>query len=266
MQSKPFKSWLSRPIATPPTVVAPTNTALPVLVVSGLRDFDDGSRWLQTTAPISHGSSGGPLVLANGTIAGVTTLTRKDAQNLNFAIPVSVVRKFLSSEFRSRDIAEGASILSHETDAFVAMVVDMTHRHARIESQAGVLLDKAGQEMREGHYDQAIALAQKSDKSLPEKYKYLATYVLGRSNSRLAVKATADFNARYGANDHAIAAQRYLLQTTKLNPDFSPGLAWLVKHLSWTGNWPDALIESDALVKLMPRCAEALQLRAACYA
>ena len=119
-------------------------------IVSGFRELNEGSRWLQTTAPISHGSSGGPLVLADGTIAGVTTLTRKDAQNLNFAIPVSKVRKFLSAEFRSRDIAEGASISWHEMHAFVEMTVAMKKGHSQVESQAGVLLEKAWQEMNDG--------------------------------------------------------------------------------------------------------------------
>lgn len=46
----------------------------------------DGERLLQTSAPISKGSSGGGLFDAQGNLLGVTTFFRKDAQNLNFAI------------------------------------------------------------------------------------------------------------------------------------------------------------------------------------
>jgi S1-C subfamily serine protease len=46
----------------------------------------DGERLLQTSAPISRGSSGGGLFDAQGQLMGVTTWMRKDAQNLNFAI------------------------------------------------------------------------------------------------------------------------------------------------------------------------------------
>ncbi len=46
----------------------------------------DGERMLQTSAPISSGSSGGGLFDAQGQLLGVTTWMRKDAQNLNFAI------------------------------------------------------------------------------------------------------------------------------------------------------------------------------------
>jgi serine protease Do len=44
-------------------------------------------RFLQTTAPISPGSSGGGLFDSRGNLIGVTTFTIKGAQNINFAIP-----------------------------------------------------------------------------------------------------------------------------------------------------------------------------------
>ena len=54
-------------------------------VVSGLRD-DEGIQYVQTTAPISPGSSGGGLFDASGNLIGITTFILEDAQNLNFAI------------------------------------------------------------------------------------------------------------------------------------------------------------------------------------
>ena len=44
-------------------------------------------RLVQTTAPISPGSSGGGLFDSRGNLVGITTSTRRDAQNINFAIP-----------------------------------------------------------------------------------------------------------------------------------------------------------------------------------
>lgn len=43
--------------------------------------------YLQTSAPISPGSSGGGLFDAYGNLIGVTTFTLRGAQNINFAIP-----------------------------------------------------------------------------------------------------------------------------------------------------------------------------------
>jgi Trypsin/Trypsin-like peptidase domain len=54
-------------------------------LVSGLRERND-IRYVQTTAQISRGSSGGALVDSKGALVGITTFLLKDAQNLNFAI------------------------------------------------------------------------------------------------------------------------------------------------------------------------------------
>ena len=56
-----------------------------------------GIRFIQTSAPISEGSSGGPLLLPDATVAGVTTLTLAEGQNLNFAVPAEHVRGLLHS-------------------------------------------------------------------------------------------------------------------------------------------------------------------------
>lgn len=59
-------------------------------ILSGLRE-EDGRHWVQTTAPISPGSSGGGLFDARGNVVGITTLIllgrQKSNQSLNFAIP-----------------------------------------------------------------------------------------------------------------------------------------------------------------------------------
>ncbi len=52
-------------------------------IVSGKRD----ELLIQTTAPINHGNSGGPLVSESGWVLGVNTLTASDMQATNFAFP-----------------------------------------------------------------------------------------------------------------------------------------------------------------------------------
>lgn len=54
-------------------------------LVSGLRQMH-GITLLQTSAPVSTGSSGGALIDAQGNLIGITTFILRDAQNLNFAI------------------------------------------------------------------------------------------------------------------------------------------------------------------------------------
>jgi S1-C subfamily serine protease len=51
--------------------------------------------WVQTTADISHGNSGGPLVSMDGRIVGLNTWGHPEGQNLNFAIGVPDLKVLL---------------------------------------------------------------------------------------------------------------------------------------------------------------------------
>ena len=57
-------------------------------LLSGLRKMD-GVKYVQITAPVSEGSSGGGLFDDRGNLIGITTFTVRDSQNLNFAIAAS---------------------------------------------------------------------------------------------------------------------------------------------------------------------------------
>jgi S1-C subfamily serine protease len=54
-------------------------------LISGLRE-DKGIKLVQTSAPISPGSSGGGLFDASGNLIGITTFMLRETQSLNFAI------------------------------------------------------------------------------------------------------------------------------------------------------------------------------------
>ena len=80
-------------------------------LVSGLRKFE-GVSLIQTTAPISHGSSGGGLFDSQGELVGVTTFVMKDGQNLNFALPTEWVlglKEHPSTEVRQTDVEKNVS-------------------------------------------------------------------------------------------------------------------------------------------------------------
>jgi S1-C subfamily serine protease len=57
-------------------------------LLSGLRKME-GVEYVQITAPVSEGSSGGGLFDDRGNLIGITTFTVRDSQNLNFAIAAS---------------------------------------------------------------------------------------------------------------------------------------------------------------------------------
>lgn len=63
-------------------------------IVSKLGESYNGREDLiQTDAPINHGSSGGPLVDAQGNVIGMNTLSSATGQNINYAIAIGQVKK-----------------------------------------------------------------------------------------------------------------------------------------------------------------------------
>jgi hypothetical protein len=63
-------------------------------IVSSIREVST-DRLLQVTAPISPGSSGGPVLNGKGEVIGVSVATFRGGQNLNFAIPSSYLKTLL---------------------------------------------------------------------------------------------------------------------------------------------------------------------------
>ncbi len=68
-------------------------------IVSALRIEAAGKNWIQTTAPVSHGNSGGPLLNMSGEVVGVITwgVNLQEGANLNFAVPSDEVKSLLST-------------------------------------------------------------------------------------------------------------------------------------------------------------------------
>ena len=65
-------------------------------IVSAIRE-EDNKTWIQTTAPVSHGNSGGPLLDLKGNVTGVITwgVNLNLGQNLNFAVAANEVGTLL---------------------------------------------------------------------------------------------------------------------------------------------------------------------------
>ena len=63
-------------------------------IVSSIREVGNDTL-LQITAPISPGSSGGPVLNGKGEVIGVSVATFRGGQNLNFAIPSNYLKALL---------------------------------------------------------------------------------------------------------------------------------------------------------------------------
>jgi S1-C subfamily serine protease len=63
-------------------------------IISSASRTVDGRSFIQTTASISSGSSGGVLLDQTGKVIGVTTATATNAQNINLALPINKIQEF----------------------------------------------------------------------------------------------------------------------------------------------------------------------------
>lgn len=65
-------------------------------ILSGVRTVErEGGKFLQITAPISPGSSGGPLFNMAGEVVGITAGILEGGENLNFAVPINEIKPLL---------------------------------------------------------------------------------------------------------------------------------------------------------------------------
>jgi S1-C subfamily serine protease len=67
-------------------------------LVSAIRQVDKDFTVMQISAPIAHGSSGGPLLDDHGDVVGIAFMVSEEGQNLNFAIPVNYLKPMLLSD------------------------------------------------------------------------------------------------------------------------------------------------------------------------
>lgn len=63
-------------------------------IISNVNRQLDGNSFIQITAAISHGSSGGALVNEYGEVLGITSAGIEDAENIGFAIPINMIKAF----------------------------------------------------------------------------------------------------------------------------------------------------------------------------
>ena len=218
-------------------------------IISSRRDKYTKER-LQMTAPISPGSSGGPVLNSKGEVIGVSFMTLVGGQNLNFAIPSRYLTELLTKSTPATPLAEGNRSISAETyftwgnmkynlGDYKGAIADYDTA-IRLNPDAAVYYNRGNAKIKLGQHFDAIADYDSAIRLNPD--DATAYYNRGLSKSMLGqhFDAIADY-------DSAI----------RLNPDYADahitrGIAkdTLGQHLA-------AIVDYDTAIRLKPDDATA---------
>jgi tetratricopeptide (TPR) repeat protein len=277
-----------------PSLLASSAT-LTVGYVSALAGFEDDERYLQISAPVQPGNSGGPLLDASGHLVGIVTskLNAENVarvigdipQNVNFAIKAEVVRAFLDSkgiayktqrsdqQLSPADVGEVARPFTVYVECrrgVARVAVDRADRtladRTPADRNAGRRQPNAG-EKGPGATAQQLRSCEGGDGASPDDQIAGCTAVI-RSGIPSDKELAALFNYRgvaykaKGDLDHAIADYT---EAIRRDPDYaaaynSRGIAHKAK-----GDVDKAIADYDQAIRLNPNSAPAFNNRGYAY-
>jgi tetratricopeptide (TPR) repeat protein len=226
-------------------------------LVSGLRTLEPGLAVLQMTAPISPGSSGGPVLDTSARVVGVATLaSREGIQNLNFAVPAEKVHDILAKARENKPVPLRSA------------------GGQPLRGQAGRDLQDAMRAIGEERWSDAVRILQalrQSDPSNPQVW-----YVLGLLHTQLgshdlaldafrhAVSLAPDlaighFGMGYAyQNQKRYAESAAAFQTAiRLSPDFWPAHTGLGISLYEMQRYAESAAACTSAIRLKPDEAQA---------
>jgi serine protease Do len=164
------------PILSDQSQVEPTMTSG---TVSAKKTMPGGWSVVQIDAPITHGSSGGPVFDAEGRVIGIATFgsvdpnTGQEIQGFNFAVPVSVAREFIGKA--GARPAQG--VVTEKYDDAIALYDKQWYSDALAEFQQVNSLSPGHPYVQEYIGKSQLAVAQGKDRSRDKYIPYFAAGV-----------------------------------------------------------------------------------------
>jgi tetratricopeptide (TPR) repeat protein len=191
-------------------------------IISAVRQHPAGGQVYQLTAPISQGSSGGPVLNLKGQVVGVVTFQAASGQNLNFAVSAKALR-MMPNEIVERSLAQWA-LEKAANDPFQAMA-----------------LCRQGAELSiKGQYDAALEFYQQAAETNPddaETWRGLGSCYIGLNQP-----------------DEAIAAFHHSIDAA---PNDAIGHFMLAMYYKALENYPEAIAALLQVIRIDPANVQA---------
>ena len=222
-------------------------------ILSGIREIADKKKILQITAPISPGSSGGPVFNKNGEVIGISTFIIEGAQNLNFAIPINLIKDKISAmkvttliDANIRDYKNSAEYWAllgyyYNQDGLIEKAIDAYGQSIRLNpNNAAVHYNLAITFGSLGKYAEEIEEFNISIRIWPD--SAIIHYILGDAYLRL--------------DNYKDAIKEFKL-SIRINPDSAAPHSDLGLTYNYLGMYTEAIDELKKSLEIRPSCAEA---------
>jgi S1-C subfamily serine protease len=98
-------------------------------IISGIRKVDE-FKFIQITAPISPGSSGGPVFNLAGKVIGIATAYLDYGQSLNFAMPINYLQTLKPNKLKLASLLKVPKGKSLEKDDTLVQVFDVHYKYS----------------------------------------------------------------------------------------------------------------------------------------
>lgn len=109
-------------------------------IVSAVRQNQNGVNFIQITAPVSPGNSGGPLLNMRGEVIGVATFQYRTGQNLNFCVAASRIMDMQQGDIAANRSSRGDLQSPQGRDVYVH--ADSNGRVSFVEWRTGMMISR----------------------------------------------------------------------------------------------------------------------------
>jgi tetratricopeptide (TPR) repeat protein len=223
-------------------------------IVSAVRDIPAFGKIIQITAPISHGSSGSPVINSKGEVIGIATLIFKEGQNLNFAI--------LSDKI----IALKETSKTTLSESYASLTIDA--------NDAQSFYDKGLIELWQENWSAALTYFQKAKETNPQDanvwfylgycYDSLGRYEDSIEAYKQATRIKPDdalahcnLGLAYGNLGRWQEAIEAYKQAIRIKPDYVEAHNNLGVAYGSLGRWQEAMEACKQAIRIKPDAAEA---------